>query len=221
MVTLGDLIRYRSINQPSLILVGEVVGKRRDKGTGERIYDVYGLEHVPDSPDVYKYAREPYAVPVARVISRVKNRGNYQEAWEHMGWNQVGNGEKSRFTPIIAETVPKWDLVLSDSDDMSTDDSTDTDSDTLHQGYASSSSDSDYEPSIEETSETETSTTIDSDSENEETSSPELARLRDEANQNFQAWKPQSKGESRFKSVIARIEERVRNASIARRKKTA
>lgn len=230
MVTLGDLIRFRASERQGLMHVGEVVGKRRSSSTGKRVYDVYGLEPVPGSSDrLYRYKSEVEEIPAERVFVRVRNDGNYHEAWSKLGWIQMGRGETSVFSPVPGSgppTVPEWGLVISDSDDPSTDDSsssgseTEDDLDVESVTLSMNATDTDYEPSVEETesdfdendlefiAEDDASVAVSNPLTNEERFT--LTRLRADADRAFRDWIPETPGERRFKDAISRIETRAR-----------
>lgn len=233
MVTLGDLIRFRASDRQGLTHVGEVVGKRRVTSSGKRVYDVYGLEPVPGSRELYRYKSDVEEVPTERVFVRVHNNGNYREAWSKLGWKQMGQGEKSVFSLQGQDTVvPDWGLEISDSEDASTDDSSSSASeydDVEMESVSMNTTDLDYEPSVEET-----------DSESGEDPDPDilqtppgvpadlanslryrltdderdtLFRMEADADRAFREWVPETPGERRFKDTISRIETRVRQRS--------
>lgn len=238
MVTLGDLIRFRASDRRGLMHVGEVVGKRRLVSTGKRVYDVYGLEPVPGSSErLYRYKSEVEEIPAERVFVRVRNDGNYPDAWSKLGWTQTGQGETSVFSPVSVgsagpPTVPESGLVISDSDDPSTDDDDSSSPGSESEAEAedgfdvdsvsmsTNATDTDYEPSVEETesefhesdfefvAEDNASTAVSNPLTDDERIA--LTRLRADADRAFRDWIPETPGERRFKDTIARIETRAR-----------
>lgn len=223
MVTLGDLLLYRTHDERTTW--GECVGKRRDPDAGTRIYEVYPL--VPTTEEeTYRYGDAWEVVLPDRVLHRVRNRGNYVEAWKRMGWIQTGDGETARFEPIRSTVAePAYDSTVTDSSDESTDDSSSED-EASERALESDPDDSEDESWFVASDSTEYSASVsdaDSDASADDSDDVRDAKrarlvLRHEADRAFREWTPRSPGEARFKSAIERIETRVRHERDERRR---